>query len=101
MHKWIFFDGNGPVNDLVKGKDDSVKSKILDLIKLNPSINYAELALKIGVSPSTIKRHIQNLKASGIIFRVGSDKTGSWDNFVERENVCILHIFRLYLYDWH
>ena len=63
------------VNDLVNGP---VKNKILGLIKSNPNINYDELATKIGVSASTIKRHIQKLKADGIVERFGSDKTGEY-----------------------
>jgi fido (protein-threonine AMPylation protein)/DNA-binding HxlR family transcriptional regulator len=76
-------------NDLVKGQNDPVKVKndlvndpvkrnILQHLKQNPKANYRELADKTGYSTATIKRHIQELKKSGIIERVGSDKTGNW-----------------------
>jgi len=71
-----------PVNDPVKAKNDpvndSVKSKILQHLKLNPKANYRELADKTGYSTATIKRHLQELKKMGIIERIGSDKTGYW-----------------------
>jgi len=66
---------NDPVNDLV---NNSVKKSILQHLKQNPKANYSELADKIGYSTATIKRHIQELKKTGIIERIGSDKTGYW-----------------------
>jgi len=66
---------NDPVNDLV---NDAVKRSILQHLKQNPKANYSELADKIGCSTATIKRHIQELKKTGIIERIGSDKTGYW-----------------------
>jgi len=71
-----------PVNDPVKTKtdlvNDPVKRNILNWLKHNPNANYNELAKKTAYSTATIKRHIQELKKSGIIERIGSDKTGSW-----------------------
>ncbi len=75
-----------PVNDPVKANNDlvndpvndSVKNKILQQIKQNPKANYIELADKTGYSTATIKRHIQELKKTGKIVRIGSDKTGYW-----------------------
>jgi len=66
---------NDPVNDLV---NDPVKRNILQHLKQNPKANYSNLATKTGYSTATIKRHIQELKKSGIIERIGSDKTGYW-----------------------
>jgi fido (protein-threonine AMPylation protein)/biotin operon repressor len=66
---------NDPVNDLV---NDAVKRSILQHLKQNPKANYSELANKTGYSTATIKRHIQELKKTGIIERIGSDKTGYW-----------------------
>jgi fido (protein-threonine AMPylation protein)/DNA-binding HxlR family transcriptional regulator len=63
------------INDLV---NDPVKRKILNCLKQNPKANYMELATETGYSPSTIKRHIQELKKLGLVERIGSDKTGHW-----------------------
>jgi fido (protein-threonine AMPylation protein)/biotin operon repressor len=66
---------NDPVNDLV---NNAVKRNIMQHLKQNPKANYSELADKTGYSTATIKRHIQELKKTGIIERIGSDKTGYW-----------------------
>jgi len=47
-------------------------------LKQNPKAKYRELAVKAGCSAATIKRHIQELKKTGLIERIGSDKTGYW-----------------------
>jgi len=66
---------NDPVNDLV---NNAVKRNIMQHLKQNPKANYSELADKTGYSTATIKRHIQELKKTGTIERIGSDKTGYW-----------------------
>jgi len=50
----------------------------LELIKENPKITRSELSDKLGINPSAIQRHIQKLKAEGVIERIGSDKGGYW-----------------------
>ena len=69
-------------NDPVKAENDivnnPVKANILQQLRQNPKANYAQLAEKAGYSAATIKRHIQELKKSGIIERIGSDKKGYW-----------------------
>lgn len=69
---------NDPVNtgdDLV---NDPVKRSILQQLELDPKANYTALAERTGYSTATIKRHIQQLKGSGVVERIGSDKTGHW-----------------------
>jgi len=62
------------INDLLTEHDDLIK-----VILENPKSNYQQFANRIGVSEATIKRHIQKLKEAGILFRIGSKKTGSWE----------------------
>ena len=67
--------------DVVTQKDDTVNdtvNAILALIKQNPSIIYEDLTKKTGKSRRTISRIITELKTTGTIVRVGSDKTGHW-----------------------
>jgi ATP-dependent DNA helicase RecG len=52
--------------------------KILALVKDNPSITTVSMANKIGVGKSTILRHLEQLKAQGIIKRTGATKKGYW-----------------------
>ena len=66
---------------VVAQKDDTVNdtvNAILALIKQNPSITYEDLTKKTGKSRRTISRIITELKTTGTIARVGSDKTGHW-----------------------
>lgn len=61
----------------VAQKNDTVNA-ILALIKQNPSISYEDLTEKTGKSRRTISRIITELKTTGTIARVGSEKTGHW-----------------------
>ncbi len=70
-----YIDPVKAVNDPV---NDPVKKSILKCLKQNPKAKYIELAAETGYSPSTIKRHIQELKKLGLVDRIGSDKTGYW-----------------------
>ncbi|MDR0231677.1 MAG: Fic family protein [Dysgonamonadaceae bacterium] len=80
---------NVPVNDTVKQENVSVnvpvkintnitEKIVLDLLKINPTITYEQIAEKINKNRKTVQRTIASLKEKGIISRVGSDKTGSW-----------------------
>lgn len=52
--------------------------KILEELKRNPCITRKELAGIIGISRNGVKYHLDNLKKTGVIERIGSDKGGSW-----------------------
>lgn len=51
---------------------------ILRLLQHNPEFTRAELAEKMGMSDSSIKKALANLKAAGWIERAGSNKSGRW-----------------------
>jgi Fic family protein len=51
---------------------------ILRLLRTEPGLSAAALAVRSGKAPRTIERHLQALKAAGAIRRVGSAKTGHW-----------------------
>jgi len=70
---------NDPVNTANDPVNDPVKKGILAQLKQNPNANYSSLAENTGYSTATIKRHIQELKKSGLIKRIGSDKKGHWE----------------------
>ena len=69
---------NDTVNDTVIDTVNDTVNAILALIKQNPSITYEDLTEKTGKSRRTISRIITELKTTGTIVRVGSDKTGHW-----------------------
>jgi len=48
------------------------------LLKTNPTLTSAELALKLAVSPRTIDRDIQSLQQKARLRRIGPRKGGRW-----------------------
>ena len=51
---------------------------ILRYIKDNPYITRKALGEKTGISTSAIQKHINRLKADGVIVRHGGDRGGYW-----------------------
>jgi len=58
--------------------NDTVNDTVFNLIKQNTMITSSEISQQLKISLSTAKRKIKELKESGKIERIGSDKTGSW-----------------------
>ena len=60
---------------------DSQKSsqKILVLLKANPEMPLAELAMALVLTDRAIKKQLEKLKLSGQVRRVGPDKGGHWE----------------------
>jgi fido (protein-threonine AMPylation protein)/biotin operon repressor len=65
-------------SDTVKSEFDTVNDTVFSLIEKNKQITTKEISEKLGVSLSTVKRKINTLKKSGLLDRIGSDKTGYW-----------------------
>lgn len=57
---------------------DETELEILKLIAENENLTIVDLGEKIGVSVSTINRHLKKLIDSNIIRREGSKKSGTW-----------------------
>jgi ATP-dependent DNA helicase RecG len=57
---------------------NAAQTKILELIRGNPKITAKAIGQKIGIAPRNAQVHIQALKASGLIKRVGAAKGGYW-----------------------
>lgn len=53
--------------------------KILEIIRKDKRISVKQLAAKLSVTSRTIFREIDELKASGKLKRVGSDRSGTWE----------------------
>lgn len=58
--------------------NDTLKNKLISILKKQPSIKQADLAIKLNVSLRTVKRVMKTLTDNKIIERVGSKKTGYW-----------------------
>lgn len=65
------------VNDTVNTVDDTV-NHILLLLRQNSRLTTLEMSMRLGLSLSTVKRKIKELKSNGQLERLGSDKKGSW-----------------------
>ena len=57
----------------------SARDRIMDCLKAEPGLTRTALAERVGLSPDGVKYHLQNLKAAGVIRRVGSDRAGYWE----------------------
>ena len=57
---------------------DETRAKIIEAMRRKPEISRKELTEIIGISPSAIQKHIECLKSSKIIVRLGSDRKGLW-----------------------
>jgi len=54
------------------------QKRILQLIGKNNIITTLELSEKVGISQRKIKENLRKLKESGLIIRVGNERTGHW-----------------------
>ena len=59
-------------------KLNSTEEKILNLINREKCITQAELSKLLGLSENCIYKNLRELKAKGIIERIGSNKNGHW-----------------------
>ena len=53
--------------------------EVLRCIVVNPGITANGIAMQSGLKERQVRNHITVLKKSGIIKRVGSNKTGHWE----------------------
>jgi predicted HTH transcriptional regulator len=67
-------DTKHDTNDTISEND----TKILNLIRENPSITQAEMKEKLQVSIVTVKRLMADLQKRGLIERQGSSRKGKW-----------------------
>ncbi|MBD5304458.1 MAG: winged helix-turn-helix transcriptional regulator [Bacteroides sp.] len=49
------------------------------MIAINPYITRNEMAIECGVTSDAIKFQLKKLKEKGLIRRIGSDRSGSWE----------------------
>ena len=73
------------------GKKKAVRKKRLEksgkktvdvlwaLLKGNPRLTLADMVEALGITRSTIQKHIVNLKVAGRLRRIGPDKGGHWE----------------------
>lgn len=57
---------------------EETRTKIVEAMRRKPEISRRELAEIVGISPSAIQKHVEFLKETEIIVRLGSDRKGLW-----------------------
>ena len=55
------------------------RDAILELVASDEKITTTEMAERIGINRSAISKHLQRLKAEGLLRRIGPDKGGRWE----------------------
>ena len=60
------------------GAESNVE-KVLSVIAEEPQITQKELSNRTGLSTRTVSREIKELRDSGVIRRIGSDRSGYWE----------------------
>jgi fido (protein-threonine AMPylation protein) len=76
MH--ILVDTVKPRIDTVKPRIDTVNDTVFSLMEQDNKITAIEISERLGLSLSTVRRKIKELRDSRKIERIGSDKTGFW-----------------------
>ena len=69
---------NGMINGMIKGTINELEANVLSWLKEDPHLTVAELVEKSGKSLRTVNRILASLKNKGLLWRVGSNKTGYW-----------------------
>ena len=70
---------NDPVNDPVNvGLDVPLSEQISHLLRASPGLRIPALAAQLGVSESTVKRAIRELRTTGCVTFRGAPKTGGY-----------------------
>ncbi len=68
-----------PANVPVNVPANGISDKILIIVRANPKATAQKMAIALGVTDKTIKRHLKALREQGKLQRVGSDKAGHWE----------------------
>ena len=53
--------------------------KIIEIMRSDPTVTIADLAVHVAISDRAVKKHIERLKAQSRIRRIGPDKGGYWE----------------------
>ena len=57
---------------------NDTQRRVLDAMRDNPNITHAQFMSSLGLGRTSIQNAVTHLRKSGLIERVGSNKTGWW-----------------------
>ena len=72
-------ESQGGKKKVVRKGGKKTADRLLELIRGNPKITFAEMSSATGISRSAIQKHIERLKDAQRLRRVGPDKGGHWE----------------------
>ena len=64
-------------DEIIKNLSDKEQT-VIHMIRRDPSVTVAEIAISMGVSAKTAERTIKSLKEKGVLAREGAKKNGKW-----------------------
>ncbi len=74
--------GQTPPNTTQKHGDSprsTARDRIVAHLRAEPGLTRKALATRVGLTTHGVKYHLRNLKAAGVLRRVGSDRSGHWE----------------------
>ena len=77
-------ESQGGKKKVVRKGGKKTVDRLLELIRGNPKITFAEMVSAAGISRSAIQKHIKRLKDAQRLRRIGPDKGGRWE-VIEKE----------------
>ena len=79
-------EGKVAKGGLKSGKKKAVRKsgkktvdRLWELLKAHPHLTLAGMVAALGITRSTIQKHLTNLKSTGRLRRIGPDKGGHWE----------------------
>lgn len=72
-------ESQGGKKKVVRKGGKKTADRLLELIRDNQKITFAEMVSVAGISRSAIQKHIERLKDAQRLRRIGPDKGGRWE----------------------
>ncbi|MDR0273432.1 MAG: winged helix-turn-helix transcriptional regulator [Clostridiales bacterium] len=69
---------NITTNITTKFDVNETQKRIMFIMSENPNVKIKKIAAELGIAERNIKSHINLLKTSGMVERVGANKNGQW-----------------------
>ena len=63
---------------MVRKGGKKTTERLVEMMRENPKITFAEMVAELEISRSAIQKHILRLKDAQIVQRIGPDKGGEW-----------------------
>ena len=70
---------NGGKKKVVSKGGKKTADRILELLRADPLLTFADMVATLGISRSAIQKHIARLKDAQLLRRIGPDKGGRWE----------------------